>query len=363
MSDQWISRFVRYSIAPLSVLLALAITVGIASLVNQSVTSLFFAAVMVSSWLGGLGPGLLATVLSLFLIEFFVVAPAYSLVFGFEDVVRSGVFLLVAVLISWLNTARRRLESESRRQATLLEQKDIAKNAFLALLAHELRNGLAPMTNVAHILSRTAPERDRVVTGVLERQTRHLAQIVDDLMDFSRLGQGKFRIKRRTIDLANVLRNVIDCQRPLAVERDHELSMTVPAASTFVVGDEVRLEQALVNLVSNAIKYTPHAGHIGVSLTQEGGDAVIRVSDNGIGIAQDMLPRIFDPFAQGEDIGTVEADGLGLGLALVRGIIERHDGTIEAMSAGVGRGSEFTIRLPLAPEGILLTERELASVR
>lgn len=364
ITDQWIARLVRYALAPLAVLLALAITVAIPALRNQNVTSLFFAAVMITSWLAGLGPGLTATVLSLFLIELFIVGPAFSLTFGFEDIVRSLVFVLVAFLISWLNTARRRLESESRRQALQLTQQDQARNAFLALLAHELRNGLAPVANGANVLKRTATEQQGPVVEILERQTSHLSQIVHDLLDLSRLGQGKLRLRMKPVDVNSLVEHVVTSLRNSIEEREHQLTLSLSEESLWVIGDQVRLEQVVLNLLTNAIKYTPHAGKIDLSLFRSNSQVVLRVRDNGIGISQELLPRVFDPFAQGEHAESEGEDGLGLGLVLVRGIIERHRGHVAVTSGGVGRGCEFTVQLPAAsPEQHPAVEPSIATNR
>jgi signal transduction histidine kinase len=241
-----------------------------------------------------------------------------------------------------------------------LADADRRKDEFLAMLAHELRNPLAPIRNAVSLL-RKRPANDPVVdqmSAMLDRQVTHLAQLVDDLMDMARITSGKIELRLAPTDLATLVRRMLDVVGPLLAERRHKVTVDIPSGPIWVCGDSVRLEQILTNLLQNAAKYTPPGGKVRVSLEANGtpdspdAQAILRVSDTGIGIRQEMLPRIFDMFQQGDRVQGKLIEGLGIGLTLVRNLVEMHGGTVEALSAGLGRGSEFVIRLPLTAPGI-----------
>ncbi len=229
------------------------------------------------------------------------------------------------------------------------------KDEFLAILAHELRNPLVPIRNAAHILGRVTHSEPWLLTTreMIDRQVTHLARLVDDLLDVSRIAQGKIRLQSERTDLARIARATAGDHRGRLDEAGLSLTVDVPAAPVMVEGDPTRLAQILGNLLDNARKFSDRGGTITVSLGVEtaadGGDrAVLSVRDTGAGIAPEMLPRVFDAYAQADDTLSRNRGGLGLGLALVRGLAEQHGGGVEVASAGLGRGAEFRLWLPLA---------------
>jgi CheY-like chemotaxis protein/anti-sigma regulatory factor (Ser/Thr protein kinase) len=183
---------------------------------------------------------------------------------------------------------------------------------------------------------------------VIERQTQLLSRLVDDLLDVSRIARGKIQLRKQTVQLARIVANAIEVVFPLIEQRRHTLDVDVPSSDLPVEGDPVRLEQVIVNLLTNAAKYTPHGGNIRIIGGKENGQVHVRVRDDGAGIAPELLPRIFDLFLQGSPVFERPEGGLGIGLAIVKSLVRLHGGTIEARSEGAGRGSEFVVRLPLA---------------
>ena len=237
--------------------------------------------------------------------------------------------------------------SEKKRMESLAEQ-GRHSTEFLAMLAHELRNPLAPIRNALAIISASEQGNKRVKWSreVIERQTEHLTRLVDDLLDVSRITRGKLRMQSSSVDLNMTLQRAIESSRPLIDKRGHRLHVSTPSAPVMVNGDMTRLAQVAANLINNAAKYTPEGGDVWVELTASGGDAVLRVRDNGVGIPPHMMENIFDLFAQGERTLDRSEGGLGIGLTLARRIVALHGGSIAARSAGPGTGSEFTVKLP-----------------
>jgi PAS domain S-box-containing protein len=231
-----------------------------------------------------------------------------------------------------------------------LRDSDRRKDEFLAILAHELRNPLAPISNSLDVLAMPGIDTAtaRRATEIMTRQVRHLVRLVDDLMDVSRAVRGKIELRRTQVDLATILEQAVETLQPLARAQGHQLRLELPSSPLIVEADPVRLTQIVCNLLTNAMKYTPGAGRIGLSADRAENAAVIRVSDTGIGIEPGMRDRIFDMFVQGDHRGVTETGGLGIGLTLVKTLVHAHDGTVEARSEGPGRGSEFEVRLPLS---------------
>jgi PAS domain S-box-containing protein len=226
-----------------------------------------------------------------------------------------------------------------------------AKDEFLAMLAHELRNPLAPIFNGLHLLRLAAQAQEREQVGTMvERQVRHLARLIDDLLDVSRLTRGKVRLQQERLDLARVARAAVEDHRPAAAQAGLELAVQTPETPVWVRGDAHRLLQVVGGLLDNAIKFTDRGGRVEVRLAVEGGQAVLRVTDTGLGMEPEMLARLFEPFSQADRSLHRSRGGLGLGLALARGLVELHGGTIRAHSAGPGRGAEFVVGLPVQPE-------------
>ncbi|MGV3722208.1 MAG: ATP-binding protein [Actinomycetota bacterium] len=222
------------------------------------------------------------------------------------------------------------------------------KDEFLAMLAHELRNPLAPVANAIEIMrSHTGDERGQRAREVVERQLRHMSRLIDDLLDVSRINSGKITLKRERVDLVSAVERAIETVQGFVEKCGHDLNIQLPKASVYVEVDPVRLEQVITNLLNNAAKYTERGGRIWVSLHVDGPAARIRVRDTGIGIPPKLLRQVFDLFTQGERSLDRSQGGLGLGLTLVRNLVRLHGGTVEALSEGPGRGSEFVVTLPL----------------
>jgi PAS domain S-box-containing protein len=233
-----------------------------------------------------------------------------------------------------------------------LKESDRRKDEFLAVLAHELRNPLAPIRNALHIMKLPAatPQAVGRIRDVAERQVSHLTRLVDDLLDVSRIVRGKIELRKERVDLATIVNRAIETARPVIDAERHEFSATIDAAPVWLNVDPVRLAQVVANLLNNAAKYTEKGGHIRLTAGREGGAAVIRVGDTGIGLDRDMLSRIFEMFTQVAPAHARSQGGLGIGLTLVKNLVEMHGGTVTAHSEGQGRGSEFVVRLPLAPQ-------------
>jgi PAS domain S-box-containing protein len=247
-------------------------------------------------------------------------------------------------------TDRKRLEEELRRTVDALRDADRVKDEFLAMLAHELRNPLAPIRNALHVLKKPAADaaiRDQV-RATAERQVGLMARLLDDLLDVSRISRGKIQLRTEPVDLAALAAKTAEAARPGFEERRHTLVVSLPPAGAWVSGDATRLEQVVMNLLTNAAKYTDTGGRVTLAVEATGGQAAVRVKDTGIGIAADMLPRVFDLFVQAERRLDRSQGGVGIGLTLVKRLVELHGGSVEAHSAGPGRGSEFVIRLPIA---------------
>jgi PAS domain S-box-containing protein len=240
---------------------------------------------------------------------------------------------------------------EQRRLVDALRDADRRKDEFLAMLAHELRNPLAPIGNAVTVMALAEDDREgqRWSREVIHRQVRHLSSLVDDLLDVGRITQGKITLTRAPLAVETFLGAAVEASRPLIDARKHELEVALPEEGLQVEGDATRLAQVISNLLNNAAKYTPECGHIGLSIGRDRDreEAVIRVKDDGEGIAPEMLPRVFDLFSQASRSIARSEGGLGIGLTLVKRLVEMHDGTVEARSDGPGKGSEFVVRLPL----------------
>jgi PAS domain S-box-containing protein len=238
-----------------------------------------------------------------------------------------------------------------RQQAEAAVSANQRKDVFLYTLSHELRNPLAPLASAVQIIRMTAARSPEIETSlrVIERQVECLQRLVGDMLDLSRIGAGKVEIHKSTIPIHEVIGRAVESARPAVRERRHHLEVLLPPGIIWVEADPIRLEQIFLNLIQNAAKYTPERGRITVKATVEGHEASIRVEDNGIGIPPDMLPRIFDLFTQVEAARSRADGGLGIGLSLVKELVTLHGGSVQVRSDGPGKGSEFTIRLPLAP--------------
>jgi signal transduction histidine kinase len=245
----------------------------------------------------------------------------------------------------------RSLEREiarSREAEEELQDANQRKDEFLAMLSHELRNPLAPIRNAVELMRRVGSSEQRLIMArdVIDRQVTQLARLVDELLDVSRISQGKIVLKKEPIELAKIVNHSIETVRPLIDAREQRLALEMSAGPVWVMGDFARLSQVVANLLNNASKYTPEGGRIRLATTAEQGVATITVADNGSGIDGELLPRVFELFVQG-DRGLDRAQGgLGIGLTLVKRLVELHQGEVEAASAGIGKGATFTVTLP-----------------
>jgi PAS domain S-box-containing protein len=247
-------------------------------------------------------------------------------------------------------TERRRAERELADAVAQLEQADRRKDRFLAMLSHELRNPLAPIRTAAHILEQEGVEPAKVAwaRAVIQRQVSHMALLLDDLLDVARITQGKLEIRPRSVELATVVDAAVEAARPWIDEKHHRLEVSMPDTLPRFEADPLRLAQVLSNLLTNAAKYTDPGGRIELVVTVERSELCIAVRDDGIGIPGDALDGIFSMFSQLDTGGGRAAGGLGIGLALVKGLVALHGGRVEARSGGTGCGSTFVVRLPLA---------------
>ncbi len=249
------------------------------------------------------------------------------------------------------NLALRDEIAERARIEQRLKEADRHKDEFIAMLAHELRNPLAPIRNAVEIMQRKALEDAQLVwtREVIERQLASLSRLVDDLLDVSRITRGKINVAREPLELGAVIAGAVETVQPLLAEKQHHLEVDVPDTTVSLEGDLTRLTQAIGNVLANAAKYTDNGGRITLAARRDGAWVEIRVHDSGIGIPPDQLPRIFELFTQVERADERGRGGLGIGLALVRRLVELHGGSVSAASEGPGRGSEFTVRLPRRP--------------
>jgi len=231
-----------------------------------------------------------------------------------------------------------------------VEQMHSRQIRFLAMVAHELRNPLAPIRTAAELLKRARTDEALVarVQGVIERQIGHMSRLIEDLLDGARISTGKFRLENHSVDMADILGTAADACRAAMDTKQQQLTLTLPEDPLRLHGDPVRLAQVFGNLLENASKYTPEGGHIVLSASLENGSITITISDDGIGISREALRHVFDLFVQGTRTMTAQNYGLGIGLAVVRELVEAHGGTVEAHSAGRDQGSRFVVTLPAA---------------
>jgi signal transduction histidine kinase/ActR/RegA family two-component response regulator len=273
----------------------------------------------------------------------------------------------VAALASAVHSAMRARERQYQTRAYLRErdEADRRKDEFLATLAHELRNPLAPIRNALNLLQLSgAAQPSRGIWEMMDRQVDHMVRLVDDLMEVSRITRGKIALRKDATDLGEVIAAAVETSRPQLEAARHELKLALPPEPLVVEGDAMRLAQVFSNLLNNAVKYTDAGGRIEVEARRDDGAATVSVRDSGIGIAAEALSNVFEMFVQLDARGNRAQKGLGIGLTLVRSLIELHGGSVTARSPGVGRGSEFVVRLPLAARGpARASARETSAVK
>ncbi len=246
-------------------------------------------------------------------------------------------------------TDRKRVEDNLRQMAADLSEADRRKDEFLATLAHELRNPLAPLRNGLQVmkLARDDAEAVEQARSMMERQLGQMVRLIDDLMDLSRISRGKVELRKERVELAKVVQHAVETSRPLIEASGHDLTIQVPPDPIYVDADLTRLAQVFSNLLNNAAKYTEEGGSVTLTVERQGSDAVVSVRDTGVGIPAHMLPKVFEMFTQVDRTLERSQGGLGIGLSLVKGLVEMHGGSVEARSEGHGMGSEFVVRLPV----------------
>jgi PAS domain S-box-containing protein len=249
-------------------------------------------------------------------------------------------------------TDRKLAEERTYRLLTQLQEADHSKDEFLAILAHELRNPLAPLRNMLEIMKRDDGNGNLIeqVRSTLERQLGQMVRLVDDLLDVSRITRGKLEVRKERVELASVIHQSVEVCRPLAEYAKHELNVSLPPEAIYLYADPVRLAQVFGNLLNNACKYTDPGGRIGLTAERLSNDVVVNVKDTGVGIPPDKLGSVFEMFTQIDRSLERSQGGLGIGLTLVKRLVEMHGGSVEAYSEGPGRGSEFVVRLPILIE-------------
>jgi signal transduction histidine kinase/ActR/RegA family two-component response regulator len=344
----------RYGAAVLVVLLIAGVRALLAPLLGTQAPLLpFVLGVFAASYVGGRGPALLASVLTPMLATLWFTnwpqdAPPT------QWIAHVVFFVLIAVLSSQImhelqkrSQAEREALAIAASHAQALRDADRRKDEFLAMLAHELRNPLAPIRNVAYVLAKgnADPRTVRRSAQMIERQASHLTHLIEDLLDVARITRGRVVLKRETLSLETLVETALESVQPLLDTRNQTVVLRT-VEKVFVDGDSVRLCQVLANLLTNAIKYSPERSRIEILIEGTAADALISVRDRGIGIDAQMLPLLFDPFLQGDRSLDRSSGGLGVGLTIVKLLVEMHGGNVTAQSAGLGKGSEFHIRLP-----------------
>lgn len=333
---------VAYLCAIVGILVATAIRYILDPILGEHLTfSMYYLAVSFAGWAGGLSPALATALFSCVLANFLFSQPRGTLqVIQLEELCALVLFLVVSLVIGILSEIS--LRSQDRARAA--EQQ---KDDFLALLAHELRNPLAIIhyTNLAEERSGSKVHVGR--SEIIDRQVQQLDQMIEDLVDISKVSKGKFRLRFEAVDVSTLVDDTLEKAQGFIAGRGHELSIERPSGELTLWGDPVRLQQVITNLLTNAVRYTPKGGKISFQVAQDKDRVLFRVRDNGLGIPKEMLSRIFD--LQTQVARSLESTGsaLGVGLALVRTLVELHGGTVSAVSDGPNQGAEFTVQLPL----------------
>ncbi len=338
----------------LGTVLAMAAVIALSVLVPLGDNAWIAVIVVVlgCAWFGGVGPAILAPILLMMSIRIAQKSPGEILDFSSKEIVDLAVFLLLTVAVGWSGQVRRRAEAVVRRQALQLREEADRKDRFLAILSHELRNPLTPIHNGVETL-RIAGDGSgdsalvRDVCDMMQRQVNQLVRLIDDLLDVSRVNTGKIELRREPVYLGDLVRDAVESSQPQIDAAGHRLEVTIHNADAVFEADRVRISQVLQNLLNNAAKFTPRGGHIQLSAATRDGVVELDVQDNGVGIPSDKLSQIFDIFAQLDDSRALSNGGLGIGLNIVRSLVEMHGGTVSAASPGVGQGSQLTVRLPL----------------
>lgn len=346
----------RYGLALAATLAATGLEVVLWPWIAPSLSPLFTAAVVVTAMFAGLGPAIFATLLSFVASAFFLLPPTYSFSIGGDDLHRLFVFAGVAILVSSVAAAKRRAEMNAEQARIEAERANRAKDDFLALVSHELRSPLSPIVMVSHLMEDdlSLPEKVREDAAMIRRNVANQTRLIDDLLDSCRIKSGKLQMQWAPLNLQQALNDAIHTVCEQATAKQIGIEVVQESADEHlpveIVGDYTRLCQVFSNLLRNAIKFTPNGGQVTIHCKHRDGWVQTRVSDTGIGIGSDLLPRLFVAFQQGGDHVTKRFGGLGLGLWIAKGIVEAHGGHISASSAGHHCGATFTVELPIMAE-------------
>jgi len=344
---------VRYGGTVVIMLLAILLSVFIP--LRDSAWIVVIIGVLACAWFGGIGPSLLAPLLLVMSVRAMQKDRGHLFDFSSKELTDLLVFLMLTATVGWSGQIRRRAQAIVRRQALELQEEARRKDRFLATLAHELRNPLAPLRTGLEVLE-IAQERPADISAVretremMQRQVDCLARLVDDLLDLSRINSGKIELRRERVKLEDVVRDAVEASQPHMTAAGHQFDVTLQNGTVLLDADRDRLAQVLLNLLNNAAKFTPPGGRIVLADARIGDTLEIRVRDSGPGIRPESLPRLFEMFTQLEDSRPHSQQGLGIGLNIVRTLVEMHGGTVAARSDGPGCGSEFVVRLPIPVE-------------
>jgi signal transduction histidine kinase len=308
-------------------------------------------AVMLVAWLSGVGPCLFAQILTLYVSNRFFPSAHQEPENVFKAMFGLTAYFSIGIAVSWLSQSVRAAQERARLTEQSLREAHRRKDEFLAMLAHELRNPLAPIGNGLQLLQIAGDDVElrEEARVMMQRQFEHLVRLVDDLLDVSRIARGKIELRTEPLLLSVVIERAVEAVRPLIDGLGHDLKVDVSPQPLPIRGDLVRLAQVTTNLLTNAARYTDRGGTITMTAAADvsGAWAIVSVRDSGIGIAPDVLPKVFDMFVQAEHGFSRGHGGLGLGLTLVKSLVHLHGGEVEARSEGLGKGSEFVVRLPL----------------
>ena len=366
------SAIKRYLVAVAALSLAVLVSLALKSRINEPPTLFFLAAVTISARYSGLRVAISMVILSVLALDFFFIEPIYAIGLAWKDLPIVLEFVLVALLVSSLNEASQRAKTALARANEELENKvaertrellvanekeqlaraqaeaaNSEKDIFLAIVSHELRTPLNAILGWAHILGKDPKDGEQArAINVINRNAQTQAKLINDLLDAARIINGKLQLDMRPVNLATLLQEVVTAMQPAAEAKEVRIETMLGVAGDAYLADPDRMRQVLNNLLSNAIKFTPAGGTVRTVFVQQGDEACITVSDTGKGISPEFLPHVFERFRQ-RDQADRRAGGLGLGLAIVRQLIELHGGTISVDSKGEGQGTTFTIRLPL----------------
>jgi signal transduction histidine kinase len=354
-----LSGLYRYAVPIATVAVAVLLSWPLRPLQDISMPLLVLA-VLVSAWYGGFGPALAAAVLALLTSDFLFIEPIYSIDLNLSFLERSVAFGLVLGVTIWFANIRKAAERKLREQSERLQQQtraleaiqeelrraDRMKDDFLAVLSHELRNPLGAIRNGLYLLRDGRTENPGHVHEMMDRQLKQLVRLIEDLLDVSRITRGTIVLRKEPVELSQVVRDAVELSRAPIEAQGHELAVSLPPQPVTLLGDRSRLAQVFSNVLHNAAKFTPARGRIDLDARQEDGAIVVRIRDNGTGIPVDMLDQVFGMFTQADRSPARRSGGLGIGLSLVRGLVEAHGGTVVAHSEGVGKGSEIEVRLP-----------------